>query len=217
LANSILSNSPGNRRLNFQLRLGHRRRPSRSVHALEEDRMSLPDSIIRCTGCDFLQIVATQPMTVQYRLDDGTLIPGRRQLGWCDDCEGIRTIEALEDRSQLTANIARQERRLSSAGSRTVGAIGRLFRKPAACNEDAQVSSLKLRLRLLDSRTSPERCLACGGTRTKPLRFSSTRSSDGFQHSCGGVLRLLEQDEDAPLIARIPQHITLDSEGRRIL
>ncbi len=177
--------------------------------------MSLPNSHVRCHGCDFHAVIERRPLTLRYVLPNGETVDGGRLSGWCSTCDGIRDVEAPLDADAL----GRQLDALSKSSRSPWQRIAKLMTRDgdagqtASQAEQQRISGL---LRLAEVRTSPPRCLTCGSTAVTFIRFNDPEASSTFVHSCGGRLYRVPPDPDGPRISYRPEVIRLDANGLRL-
>lgn len=171
--------------------------------------MSMPNSLVRCDGCDFLGCIRHRPITLQYYLPNGQRLEAYRRFAWCASCDDIVDAEKHLDADAIQAQITAQQsfNRLDLFASL-------LGKEPEdESNADAELTreklqELEMQLLLARIRQSPPRCLKCGGTEIKNIGEAI--------HTCGGRLYVLPDDPDAPWFSYKSEVISLDVEGRRI-
>ena len=79
-----------------------------------------------------------------------------------------------------------------------------------------RADELRGQIRLAKARGDECRCLTCAGVHTFPLTFDENGVCTGFQHDCGGHLKLDPPDMDAPRFNYGRETIHLDEAGKRI-
>ena len=85
-----------------------------------------------------------------------------------------------------------------------------------ACPLQTRANELLGQIRLAQTRRDECRCLTCGSADTLPFKFYGDGVCSGFQHECGGHLRLEPPDMDAPRFNYGQETIHLDETGKRI-
>lgn len=56
--------------------------------------MSVPNSYVRCHGCEFEGVMQHRSITLKYQVTANEYIDSHRVFGWCSNCNRIREIEA---------------------------------------------------------------------------------------------------------------------------
>lgn len=168
--------------------------------------MSMSDTTIRCHGCSFSGTITHRPITLRYRLPDGSVVDGYRKSGWCHRCREIRDIESRFDPAELQAEILQLKP--------NSGLFGKLFGAPNQDDIGDRRAKLVRLLRLATLRRSPPRCLTCGYTDVVDFQFDSKRNIVGFVHDCGRGLYEVPADPSAISFRFKPEVIELDVEGR---
>jgi len=176
--------------------------------------MSLPAKAFFCAKCAFSQCDVLTWGGRDYVLPDGEQISIPCRLGWCEECDGLASVETFSaelfcgkiqaaERDLAEPDLYRERQRRHSQqfvfGSRVVSLPTGWNYEQASPEERLNVAS-KL-LAMIEKRQSPPRCLKCGGTRvTAPLVSDWSRVKDprlptpiGFVHpGCGGELSVVE-------------------------
>jgi hypothetical protein len=167
--------------------------------------MSFDSMLIACTGCDFQARDFFQPVTLVYRLPDGTEAPAYRERGWCHACAHYRDIERI-DIPKLENVLAEEQVRFDVLVSELRAMLNlwwRWFvfrsRKRAIVGDvsasQAKILALARLIAALHSRSSGPRCLECGSEKTESLDFENG-VTQRFRHTCGGRLRIVPSEED---------------------
>lgn len=60
--------------------------------------MSLPARTYYCSKCDFSQPTVLLGGAREYVFPDGSRLPVKSRLGWCEDCCGLATVEEFAER-----------------------------------------------------------------------------------------------------------------------
>ena len=172
--------------------------------------MSLPATTFYCSRCNFNDgDVGTWGMK-EYVLPNNVRIVVNRSLGWCDDCEGVVSVELFSEEACLR-DIQQAEQSLTASGQRPRRIWWQLHRFifhrawqgyvtnwerrhfRLTCDlDDAKDSLTHLRQRL-----NPPRCLACGSKKIRAPLVANAEAWEnmeqpkpiGFIHpGCGGEL-----------------------------
>lgn len=176
--------------------------------------MSLPVTTFYCTGCDFQQGNAGTWGIREYVLPNGVRLPVDWQLGWCEDCAGLASVEVLseagrqkdlkEAEAELAAHPPRPIRHwwqvhryaFNSAWLHRIGEWERALLRLQCKRDDARDA-----LNLIRARSQPPKCLACGSHRVhaplvtdeEPWQDHGQPHRTGFFHpGCGGELWMME-------------------------
>ncbi len=173
--------------------------------------MSMPNTPIKCTQCDFTGYLVHRPITLIYQLPNGEQLIEGRQFGWCKVCDGIRDIEPnfikyfdTENRiTELSEKVASVGHKLSSALSSIIGM--------AARDDENELRTLTLGLKIARARNSSPRCLTCG-----TAGAGAVTALEEYTHICGGHLIPLSRSDDAPRFSYSEETIYLDYEGNRV-
>lgn len=159
--------------------------------------MSMPPTLFTCNGCDFQASGRIMWGRFYYQLDDGNLVPLKRNLWWCSSCNCPSPVEDLSiDNTPHGRKLSRPE----GGGS----LIRYLFSSLSALRFTKQAAYerrvLKEKMALMDilrARTGPPRCLICSSSDVIPHDFQSIDDSGprdlprstGFVHpGCGGTI-----------------------------
>lgn len=172
--------------------------------------MSLPNSKIRCHGCNFEGVLAHRAVILRYQLPDGSHADSHRVTGWCSECAGIRDVEAPLDAMQIREELSQLRPKIGITGlfSRIIGSDAR--------RNAEQIEQLSLLLEVAESRRSSPRCLKCGSAAIALLNFDDSGNSLNFVHICGSHLYRVPADPEGPRFAYLPEVIELDVEGCRL-
>lgn len=140
--------------------------------------MSIYSRQMRCTGCDYKGLIFAQPITLVYQVPGGGELRLGREVGWCSQCDDIRSFEP--DFGQFFE----QESRAMEL-TRTVQSSGFRFKKMFKRDlqpEEQELVALSLGQKIARNRGTSPRCLTCEtpGSGTVPL--------SAFTHSCGGKI-----------------------------
>jgi hypothetical protein len=172
--------------------------------------MSVAPGKVTCTGCTFQGSIHWRPVTVRYQLPTGETADSLRVFGWCAACDQVRDIEARLDPDALEADL--QAARQSREAQRTL--------IQWALGKQSQVSpkevALAVLLKVAKTRLSSPRCLDCGQENAVELHFDHSGKATDFVHRCGGLLRLVSEDEEAPRFFYRSETIVVDIEGRSL-
>lgn len=181
--------------------------------------MSTPALLFSCTRCEFTGSNTSLRGDWSYE-SDGRLFPIDRELGWCDDCGGFSPVENIPTPEKIEAQKMRRlkeeqelkeqirayrqllpwHKRYSLTAVRLPDDLS--SRKSVVDSGAREIKESIARLRFLDGRKSPARCLACGSTQIAPTQLPAVPFIDkrwdphlpepepiptGFQHpGCGG-------------------------------
>jgi len=176
-----------------------------------------------CSACNYRSSSRVCSGHFEYHVDD-EVAQVNRDIGWCNECEGITAVERLPS----AADFQHLEQRITSVEA-TAAAI-----TPKAKSEQTfvrrmlgrqgpntmrlqdleweanrlkeRLEELRQRYRLLGGRTSPRRCLYCGSTSLLSSTFGvlhgeedveNVKVSTGVTHpGCGGMLMAARVDID---------------------
>ena len=178
--------------------------------------MSMPDGRLSCTACDYRGLLIFRRITLAYHFADGTTVNGHREMRWCSDCRNPRDAEGAQPAIEpLQTELDALKASSATPRYRVKRWFARLFGLGA---DDLQKRADELRgqIRLAQTRGNECRCLTCGSARTLPFKFDDDGVCSGFQHACGGRLRLEPVDMDAPRFNYGRETIHLDEAGKRI-
>ena len=200
--------------------------------------MSMSVDYFSCDRCDFNASITSCWGKFSYQ-DQSELLPVNRAAGWCYSCSSIVPVEILPEQvtvATLKADVSEKERQLSEAKARSIAKqtfLQKIFRirqgvpeyiRDLESNYSGAVDCLdeeKQRLRFLERRRSPPRCLKCGSIECHPLPPQTDGMEAngcikhvfpiGFQHpGCGG--NLLAKTSDFR-VSMILSHRIYDIEG----
>lgn len=140
---------------------------------------------VKCNLCGRTETIRTT-LIYRYRLSGSQRLPAGALPIWCFDCDGIRDGEQLPTIGRLAELLAELE---------TNGLDERELKDKAAflghtvdpqLEYDDELERRMAALHWLSNRSSPPRCLVCGGTNHSPIKWSN----DGYEHpGCRGVFR----------------------------
>ena len=178
--------------------------------------MSMPDGRLSCTACDYRGFMVFRRITLAYHFADGTTVNGHREMRWCIDCHSPRDVEG----SQPAIEPLKTE---LDALNATFATPGYLIKRwcyrllgQGADTQQMRADELRGHIRLAETRGDECCCLTCGSARTLPFKLDDNGVCRGFQHECGGRLRLEPVDMDAPRFNYGRETIHLDEAGQRI-
>lgn len=152
--------------------------------------MSMPDGRLSCTACDYRGFMVFRRITLAYHFADGTTVDAPRDIRWCSDCGNPRDTESSQPALEpLQAELDALKASSATPRYRVKRWFSRLFGLGA---DDLQKRADELRgqIRLAKARGDECRCLTCAGVHTFPLTFDENGVCTGFQHDCGGHLKL---------------------------
>lgn len=177
--------------------------------------MSMPDGRISCTACDYRGFMVFRRITLAYHFADGTTVD---YLAIFDGAAIAATPVIRRAVNQHLSPCRPNWTLKASSATRALGVkrwFSRLFGLGA---DDLQKRADELRgqIRLAKARGDECRCLTCGSANTQLLNFDDDGVCNGFQHHCGGHLRLEPVDMDAPRFNYGRETIHLDETGQRI-
>jgi hypothetical protein len=175
--------------------------------------MSIRNTPIRCTGCDFESVLVHRPISLVYQLPNGEEFTTGRRFGWCCSCDGIRSIE--QDHLgyfESKERVAELTRKVNSVKFIASEFFYKLLGSSRSKDED-ELQELKMRLKIANARSSPPRCLSCGANGT-----GNILSLSEYVHVCGGHLKFEHSySYQNPLRFNYkPEKIHLDCEGRKL-
>ena len=178
--------------------------------------MSLPDGRLSCTACDYRGLLVFRRITLAYHFADGTVVNGHREMRWCSDCRNARDVEGAQPAIEpLQTELDALNATFASPGYWIKRWVYRLTGQGADALQ-ARADELRGQIRLAETRGDECRCLTCASARTLPFKFDDNGVCSGFQHECGGRLRLEPVDTDAPRFNYGRETIHLDEAGKRI-
>ena len=178
--------------------------------------MSMPDGRLSCTACDYRGFMVFRRITLAYHFADGTTVNGHREMRWCSDCRNPRDAEGAQPAIEpLQTELDALNATSASTGYRIKRWVSRLIGQGADALQ-IRAEELRGQIRLAQTRGNECRCLTCGSARTLPFKFDDDGVCSGFQHACGGRLRLEPVDMDAPRFNYGRETIHLDEAGKRI-
>lgn len=195
--------------------------------------MSLPSTLIICTGCSFQDRELYRPVQLLYRLDAATYAKGEwERFCWCHPCNRLVYRERLdisrneaqwERMRKLAALFKANDARMLKRRQKVALERGTPMPQPSRFPEDQpdhdNVAALQRLLLLFKTRVSPPRCLECGSTEVEKLQFDEQDGlAQGFRHTCGGQLRRVPLEDD-PQPIRYAFNLTrlvLDIEGNKL-
>jgi len=185
--------------------------------------MSFDSARIVCTGCDYETLEVYRPIRIRYRTTKGRIIETGCAKGWCYDCASYSDIERM-NQGALNEELLSKERERLKARHRQ-DKLNRSFLSNFQLQLekrqllyhlerlDEQIAELKRLLEIAQSRKSKARCLKCWSDRTAPLTFDPENNiAYGFQHECGGNLKIIHDHSGPRFIFRVSLYI-LNEEG----
>ena len=178
--------------------------------------MSMPDGRISCTACDYHGFIVFRRITLAYHFADGATVHGHRGIRWCNECRNPCDAEGAQPAIEpLQIELDALNSTFATPGYRAKRWIARLLGQGAGTLE-VRADDLRGQIRLAQTRGDECRCLTCGSANTQLLNFDDDGVCNGFQHHCGGHLRLEPVDMDAPRFNYGRETIHLDETGQRI-
>lgn len=178
--------------------------------------MSMPDGRLSCTACDYRGFMVFRHIALAYHFADGTTVNGHREMRWCSECRNPRDVEGAQPAiGPLQVELDALNATFATPGYRIKRRLSRLLGQGAGTLE-MRADELRGQIRLAQTRGSECRCLTCGSASTQPFNFDDEGVCSGFQHECGGRLRLDPVDMDAPRFNYGRETIHLDEAGQRI-
>lgn len=176
----------------------------------------MPDGRLSCTACDYRGFMVFRRITLAYHFADGTMVDAPREIRWCSDCRNPRDAEGAQPAIEpLQTELDALNATSASTGYRIKRRVSRLLGQGADVLQN-RAEELRGQIRLAQTRGNECRCLTCGSARTLPFKFDDNGVCSGFQHECGGRLRLEPVDMDAPRFNYGRETIHLDEAGQRI-
>lgn len=171
--------------------------------------MSMQNTPIRCSSCDYVSSLVHRPVTLIYQLPGGQELKTGRMFCWCNTCGGIRNSEPdFSDYFDTDNRIAELRRLTVSLGAKTVNLLDRLHGGPSTSHEQEELRNLLVGQKIARARNNGARCLDCGETNIESL--------EEYIHTCGGRLICEAVPQDAPRFNYAPETIYLDFEGRKL-
>lgn len=177
--------------------------------------MSMASNSVSCTNCDFKGVKQYRPVSLVYRLADGTEVKTGRIFGWCAQCRKIKDIEPSFDASQIRSRLEELRKRGRSPSQFIGHALDKMLGGRGDKDKMEEMANLEGQLRIAELRKSMPRCLTCGSESTQYVSFNEKSLSNNFVHECGGRLKLEPADLNAPRFSFKSETIQLDIEGRR--
>ena len=170
--------------------------------------MSLQNTQIRCTHCDFEGALAHRSIKLIYELSEADWISTSYVHGWCHHCDKISNIEPEIDMAYTRQRIEVLLKKMRSLRYVVRRLLGRVFR--VRDDEGGELATLTLVLKMAVIRKSARRCLACGLENVEPLDIGE---SGTFVHKCGGKLFNIPTAASAARFSYRKEEIYLDVEG----
>ena len=178
--------------------------------------MSMPDGRLSCTACDYRGFMVFRRITLAYHFADGATVHGHRGIRWCNECRNPCDAEGAQPAIEpLQIELDALNSTFATPGYRAKRWIARLLGQGAGTLE-VRADDLRGQIRLAQTRGDECRCLTCGSANTQLLNFDDDGVCNGFQHHCGGHLRLEPVDMDAPRFNYGRETVHLDETGQRI-
>lgn len=146
--------------------------------------MSMPADLVRCSSCDFEQMLTYYRVICRYHLSNELVYEHHhRHNGWCRSCQLVRDIESLPNLDVARGRLARlhEERsrmRLPLWERLWAGKTAHRIREIAD-----QINENQALVNAFRHRSGQPHCLTCGSTDTEPVIV-------GVQHHCGGTLSM---------------------------
>jgi len=169
--------------------------------------MSVATTQITCSNCSFSASDSVNWGHFSYELDDGTLIPLQRSLGWCNHCSDVVAIESLSPIPMQQTDILGRPRKsvfelkleLQTTKNRLRNIFGFGKDRIARLTSDLEFTVKEERENdlynnLVESRAGSPRCLRCSLRDIHPLKIPDLTErhpplSTGFIHpECGGQI-----------------------------
>jgi hypothetical protein len=169
---------------------------------------------VRCHGCDYRGVLARRAISIEYHLEDDSILQTARSIGWCDLCNAVCDIEPEFDVEALQSQLDRLVSERRRIGAHVQIAMDRFLGRTS--DLEGRFSEVRRHLALARERRSPPRCLACESSSVAEIRFDEQGTSSDFVHTCGSHLYLVPEDPDAPRFFYRPEVVALDSDGRRL-
>ena len=143
--------------------------------------MSMPSSIIRCSGCNYEKLDLCAPISLVYRSEDGREATVPRSMGWCYSCDDYVYIENVQKSDLLDMQDGWRMLHLST-----------------------QAEKLQILIDYAGSRKSKPSCLECWSKDTAPLevdiseieRLTAKRESLVMEYATPRQKQVLEQGLD---------------------
>lgn len=178
--------------------------------------MSLTPCVVTCSNCDYTATHYYKKISLNYVIN-GINVKGFSDLGWCHDCDRVVYVEDISvERVKLylleieTAieNLFLKTFKLTNFFSR--------INKSKHLKEQFNIEHGKLKngINLLEMfllRSTPPRCLSCFNQNI--ILGKPGISGDIIKHSCGGILKFGEFDDNAPRFHLKPIVIFFDADG----
>lgn len=172
--------------------------------------MSMPADLVRCSSCDFEQMLTHYRVICRYHLSDNQVYEHQhRDIGWCSNCQLVRDIESLPNLDVARGRLARLHEERSSL---RLPLWERLWAGKTAhriLEIDDQINEKQALVNAFRHRSGQPHCLTCGSTDTIPAIV-------GVQHHCGGTLSMQPHPLEIRWHIR-PVTYELDSEGMPLL
>ena len=178
--------------------------------------MFMPDSRVSCAACDYRGYMVFRRIALAYHFADGTTVNGHREMRWCTDCHSPRDVEGNQPAIEpLKTELDALNATFATPGYLIKRWCYRLLGQ-GADTQQVRADELRGHIRLAETRGDECRCLICGSARTLPFKLDDNGVCSGFQHECGGRLRLEPIYMDAPRFNYGRETIHLDEAGQRI-
>jgi hypothetical protein len=144
---------------------------------------------VKCDLCGRTEKVRTS-LIYHYVVTDNHIVSSCASPAWCFDCDGIRDSECLPSVERLTELLSELE--VNGLDEEVLQDKARFLRIELDLELEYQREMKKRRIALAwrMNRRSPPRCLDCGGTNHRPLKWTD----DGCDHpGCNGLFRVFAE------------------------
>jgi|GEM_PF-708476 len=145
--------------------------------------MSVPSYAILCTQCDHQSSSNATVGRYYYRDDEGQF-HCERQLGWCNGCRSITSIEDFSDTAKAAGEIRSQLEFIRRDTGTTFANILNVLlpsRREWLDSTIEAINSYAKYIQLAQKRIGQERCLTCGSHVVRP--YKPTREGGGFKET----------------------------------
>ena len=173
--------------------------------------MSIRNTSIRCTSCDFESMLVHRSISLVYQLPDGEEFIAGRRFGWCHSCNGIRNIEPdFSHYSNSGQRVAELNRIVRSTKFRVWKIFDRLLGRPQS-PEESELHELQMGQKIASARKASPRCLSC-----ESIEVVEVLGTPAHVHSCGGRLVAGSRHVNAPRFNYRHETIHLNYEGLKV-
>ncbi len=141
--------------------------------------MSMPSIVLQCDKCDYAITDMVLWGHFSYQLDERE-ISIDRQLGWCHQCEALKSIERF-DPDKYLARIRECQEELSQLQSSPFTLFISKSQRQKVSYYQEDIEKQAMALYIASKRMGTEKCLECGSDNVEPF-------NGDYSLECGGEL-----------------------------